>query len=226
MMQQGITSMGALMNSKRWLIPLTGLLFVVLAVVGSLIGGEPKDAGNPAQEIVDHYIDNKDSIIIGAAIFGLACVALVFFAGYLRTVLRRAEGEGGMLSALTVVGAAIMAVGLAIDATILFAIAEAADDLEPASVQALQAFWDNDFMPIAVGLVVFLLSSGIAMVRYGVLPKWLGWIAIVLGIVGLTPLGFFAFLAGGLWIAVVSVMLALRERRPSAGAVPTNVAVG
>ena len=154
-----------------------------------LIGGEPKDAGNPAQEIVDHYIDNKDSIIIGAAIFGLACVALVFFAGYLRTVLRRAEGEGGMLSALTLVGAGIMATGLAIDATLLFAIAEAADDLDPAAVQTLQAFWDNDFMPIAVGSVVFLLSSGIAIVRYSVLPKWLGFVAIILGIVGLTPAG-------------------------------------
>jgi len=214
------------MNSKRWLVPLTGLLFVVLAVVGSVIGGEPKDAGNTAQEIVDHYVDNKSAIVFGAAILGLACVALVFFAAYLRMVLRREEGDGGMLSALTLVGAAIMAVGLAIDATILFAIAEAADDIEPTSVETLQAFWDNDFMPIAVGLVVFLLSSGIAITRYAVLPKWLGWAAIVLAVVGMTPLGFFAFLAGGLWIAVVSVMLSLRARRPDAATLPSNVAVG
>ena len=131
-----------------------------------------------------------------------------------------------MLSPLVLVGAAIMAVGLAIDVTILFAIAEAADDLEPASVQTLQALWDNDFMPIAVGMVVFILSAGIAIVRYGALPKWLGWVAIVLAVVGMTPLGFFAFLAGGLWIAVVSVMLALQARRPDGGIVPTDVALG
>ena len=214
------------MNGKRWLVPLTGLLFVVLAVVGSVIGGEPKEASNPAQEIVDHYVDNKSSIIIGAAILGAACVALVFFASHLRTVLRRAEGEGGMLSPLILVGAAIMATGLAIDATILFAIAEAADDIEPASVQALQALWDNDFMPIAVGMVVFILSSGIAIVRYGTLPKWLGWVAILLAVAGITPAGFFAFLAGGLWIAVVSVLLALRARRPDGAPLPGNVAVG
>jgi hypothetical protein len=214
------------MNGKRWLVPLTGLLFVVLAVVGSFIGGEPKEASNPAQEIVDHYVDNKSSILFGAAILGAACVALVFFGSYLRTVLRRAEGEGGMLSPLILVGAAIMAVGLAIDVTIRFAIAEAADDIEPASVQALQALWDNDFMPIAVGMVVFILSSGLAIVRYGTLPKWLGWVAIVLAIVGITPAGFFAFLAGGLWIAVVSVLLAVRARRPEGAALPVNVAVG
>ena len=214
------------MNSKRWLVPLTGLLFVVLAVVGSLIGGEPKEASNPAEEIVAHYVDNKSSIIVGAAIFGAACVALVFFAGYLRTVLRRVEGEGGMLSALILVGAAIMAVGLAFDATILFAIAEAADDIEPASVQTLQALWDNDFMPIAVGMVVFILSSGLAILRYGVLPKWLGWVAILLAVAGITPAGFFAFLAGGVWIAIVSVVLAMRARRPDGAALPFNVAVG
>jgi hypothetical protein len=215
-----------MMNSKRWLIPLTGLLFVVLAVVGSLIGGEPKDASNPAQEIVDHYVDNKSSIMFGAAILAVGVVAFVFFAGYLRTVLRRAEGAGGMLSPLILIGAAIMAVGFAIDVTILFAIAEAAEDIEPESVRTLQALWDNDFMPMAVGLVIFTLSSGIAIVRYGVLPKWLGWVAIVLAVVGITPIGFFAFLAGGLWIAVVSVMLALQARRPDGATLPTNVAVG
>lgn len=214
------------MNSKRWLVPLTGLLFVALAVVGSVIGGAPKNAGNPPQEIVDHYIDNKSSIIYGAALLGFGCVALVFFASYLRTVLRRAEGDAGMLSPLTLVGAAIMAVGLALDATILFAIAEAADDIEPTSVQTLQALWDNDFMPIAIGTVIFLLSSGIAIARYGALPKWLGWVAIAVAIVGMTPLGFIAFLAGGLWIAVVSVLLALRARRPNAASLPTNIAVG
>jgi hypothetical protein len=131
-----------------------------------------------------------------------------------------------MLSALILVGGAIMAVGLAIDMTILFAIAEAADDIEPESVRTLQALWDNDFIPIAIGVVIFLLSSGIAIARYGVLPKWLGWVAIVLAVVGLTPVGFVAFLAGGLWMAVVSVMLALQARRSDAGTLPANIAVG
>jgi hypothetical protein len=213
------------MNGKRWLDPLTGLLFVVLAIVGSLIGGQPKDATHPAQEIVDHYVDNKDAIMFGALILGIACVAFLFFAAHLRSVLQRAEGEGGWLSPLTLVGAGVMAVGLAIDITILFAIAEAADDIEPASVQTLQAFWDNDFMPIAVGQVVFLLSSGIAIARYGALPKWLGWVAIIVGVVGMTPLGFVAFLAGGLWIAVVSIVLAVRDRQPAIAPMPP-VAVG
>jgi hypothetical protein len=209
------------MRNKGWLLPLTGLLFVVLAIIGFAVSGEPPDAKDPAQEIVAHYVDNENSVIFGAALVGFAAVALVFFAGYLRTVLRAAEGEGGMLSALTLAGAAIMAVGAALDATISFSLAEAADDIEPAAVQALQALFDNDFMPIAVGTVVFLLSTGIAIARYGVLPRWLGWIAIVLAVVGLTPLGFAAFLGSGVWIAIVSVLLALRARSTPASAAPS-----
>jgi hypothetical protein len=63
----------------------------------------------------------------------------------LRKVLRAAEGEGGMLSAVALAGATVMAVGAAIDATISFTLAETADNIEPTAVQALQALWDNDF---------------------------------------------------------------------------------
>jgi hypothetical protein len=60
--------------------------------------------------------------------------------------------------------------------------------------------------------VVFLFSTGISIVRHAALPKWLGWIAILLGVLGVTPAGFLAFMGGGIWILVVSVMLALRTR--------------
>ena len=41
---------------------------------------------------------------------------------------------------------------------------------------------------------MLLLATGLSIVLYGALPKWLGWIAILLGVIGLTPIGFFAFL--------------------------------
>jgi hypothetical protein len=194
------------------LAPLTGVAFVVVAIVGFAVGGEPPGADDPVQEIVDHYVDNKDSVEIGAAMVGVAAALLIFFGGYLRKVLRAAEGEGGTLSAVVLVGAAVMAVGAALDATISFALAESADDVDPTAVQALQALWDNDFMPLAVGSTVFLLASGISVVRHAALPKWLGWAAILFGIISLTPAGFIGFLGGALWILVVSVMLALRAR--------------
>ena len=203
-------------KSSEWLVPLTGVAFVVLVIVSLIIGGEPPSADEPAQEIVDHYIDNKSSIQIGAFLGAVAGTLLVFFFGHVRKVLRAAEGEGGMLSLVALVGAAIVALGAAIDGTISFAIAEAADDIEPASVQTLQALWDNDFLPFALGSQVLWFAAGISIVRHGSLPKWLGWVAIVFGVASLTPIGFFAFVAGAVWILVVSILLSQRARGGSA----------
>jgi hypothetical protein len=203
-------------RSTEWLAPLTGVAFVVLVIISFLIAGEPPSADDPVEEIVDHYIDNKDSVQIGAFLGTVAGTLLVFFFGYVRKVLRAAEGEGGMLSLLSLVGAVIIALGAAIDGTIAFAIAEAADDIEPTSVQTLQALWDNDFLPFALGTQVLWFATGISIVRHGALPKWLGWVAIAFGIVSLTPIGFFAFLVGVVWILVVSIMLTMRARGGSA----------
>jgi hypothetical protein len=201
------------MNGRyEWLAPLTGVAFVVLVIISFVIAGEPPSADDPAQEIVDHYIDNKDSVQIGAFLGTIAGTLLIFFFGYVRKILRAAEGEGGMLSLLALAGAVIIALGAAIDGTISFAIAEAADDIEPASVQTLQALWDNDFLPFALGTQVLWFATGISIVRHGALPKWLGWVAIVFGVASLTPIGFFAFLAGAVWMLVVSILLTLRAR--------------
>jgi hypothetical protein len=199
------------MNRER-LTPLTGVAFVLLAIVALVIAGEPPEASSAAREIVDHYVDNKDSIVAGSLIAGLALIALIFFAGHLRKVLDAADKDASALPSLVLAGASVMAVGIALDSTILLGLAESAEDIDPSAVQALQALWDNDFIPIAVGTVVFLLSAGISVVRTGALPRWLGWIAIVLAIIGVTPAGFVAFLGGGLWILVVSVLLSMRAR--------------
>jgi hypothetical protein len=203
------------MKRFEWLAPLTGVAFVVILIIGFLVGGEPPDVKNPPQEIVDHYVDNKDSVQIGVGLELIAAALLLFFAGYLRKVLRAAPGEGGMLPAVALAGATVMAAGAALDGTISFVLAESADDIEPASVQALQALWDNDWPMIALGAAVLLLASGLSIALYGALPRWLGWIGIVLGVVGLTPIGFVSFLGGGLWIVVVSVLLTLRARAPT-----------
>lgn len=201
------------MNNKNWLGALTGLGFVVLAIAGFMVSGEPPDPSeDPVQEVVDFYADNDSSIWIGVMLQGIAASLLVFFGGYVRKVLRAAEGEGHMLSAVALAGATIAAIAIAIDATINVALVETVEDIEPTAVQALSALWSNDFVPIAMGTQVFMLATGISVVRHGALPKWLGWVAIVLGVAAVSPAGFFAFIGTGLWIAVTSIMLTMRER--------------
>jgi len=208
--------------NKDRLLPLTGLLFVVLLIVSFAVAGEPPDADEPVGEIVEHYVDNDGAIWASTIIGGLAVLSLLFFGSYLRKLFAAVEPPGhGLLSPLVLTAAAIMAVGAGIDMTISVALAEAAEDIDPVGVQALQALWDNDFMPIAIGIVLLLLSSGLSIVKYGALPTWLGWLAIVIAVVGMTPVGFAAFPLGGIWVIIVSILLAVRAGRTPAPGVDT-----
>ena len=206
------------MTGKSWIGALTGLAFVVLAIVCVAVGGgePPNPTDDSVEEIVEFYVDNDSSIWIAAIGSTIAATLLVFFGGYLRMILREAEGEGHTLSTVTLAGATILAIAIAVDAMINIALVESVEDIEPGATQALSALWSNDFLPIALGGQVFTLAAGISIVRHGALPKWLGWVAIVIGVLAVTPVGFFAFLAAAIWIAVVSIMLALRARAGNA----------
>ena len=197
---------------KELIGPLLGIGFIVVLVISFLVmGDEPPEADEGGQAVIDHYVENKDSIQASAVIGVVAALLLVFFANYLRRVF--AEAGEVTLSATVLVGAAIVATAAAIDGTISFALAEAAEDLDPAAAQAVQAIWDNDWLPFALGILIFLFSAGIATLKSGVLPAWLGWAAIVLAVVGLTPIGFAAFLGAAIWILVVSGLLLARANR-------------
>jgi hypothetical protein len=198
---------------RDWIAPATGLAFVVFAVLSFAIGGEPPGTDDPVEEIVDHYLDNQDAVVASAILATVAALLLVFFANYLRGVLAAAEGGGPRLSPLVLTGAAVMAVGITIDSTIYLALAESADDIDPTAVQALQALWDNDFLPIALGTTIFLISAAGSILRTGALPRWLGWVGIALAVLSFTPIGWVAFLGGGLWVAALAIVL---MRRPPA----------
>jgi hypothetical protein len=204
-------------RTKEWLVPLTGVAFIVIVAIGFIVGGgEPKSADDPVNEIVDYYLDNKGSIQASSYLGAAAGLLLILFGAYLRKVLRAAGGPDEMLSLVAFIGLVLVAVGFAIDVTIQLALAEAADDIDPVAVQALQALWDNDFVPLALGALTFLLATGVAVIRSGFLPKWLGWVMLLLAVVSLTPIGFVSFIGTALLVPVISIVLSVRAFRTAA----------
>ena len=197
------------MNGKLGWLPLTGLAFIVLLIVSFALGGSPPNpADDSVEEIVDFYDD--DARMFGAALQTVAAALLIFFASYL---YRRFSAGGAQASAiLIVVGAVTTAIGIAIDGTITFALADYADDLEPGAVDALSALWNSDFLPLAMGMFVFLMGFGVAIVRHGELPRWMGWVAIVASLTAISPAFPVAAIVAVLLIAVSAVMFARRER--------------
>jgi hypothetical protein len=145
--------------------------------------------------------------MFAAFLLALAVVFLFFFLGVLRAVLRAGESGPGRLSAVAFAGGIVLGVGILSFAGFTFALADGADHLTPQAAQALNTLNSDFFFPLAAGLATLLIATGISSLGSRVLPAWAGWIALVLGIAAITPLGFFAFLAFGLWTLAVSVML-------------------
>ncbi len=194
---------------------LTGVGFAVFLIASFVVAGEPPAQDDSTQEIVDFYTDNDDQVWIGVSLSMIAATLLVLFGGYLRKVLRAAEGEGHMLSSVVLAGATIVAVGAAIDATLSVALVETVDDIDPTALQAINAVWNNDYIPIGLGAMILSLSAGLSIVRHGALPAWLGWAAIVFAVIAVTPIGFAGVIGTALWIIVVSIMLAMRADSPA-----------
>ena len=212
------------MTDRGWMAPLTGLAFFLITIIVFTAVGEPPDVDGPVEEIVDFYVDNEGTQILGALLEGIAATLFVIFGAVVLRELRAVEGGRSILGHLALAGTIVFAVGLAIDATISFALTETAEEIDPSAVQALAALWHNDFVPFAVGMQIFLLGTGIGIVRYGILGKWIGWIAIALAVLALSPIGFAAFIGSGLLVAIMSVMLAMRAkaRQPIVPTAPTT----
>jgi hypothetical protein len=195
--------------------PLSGVLAVALAVVSIIVTGfDDVAADDSVVTVVEFWRDNDSQQIAGAIISALALVPLLWFLGSLRSALRAAEGETGRLSAIAFAGGIVLVAGGAVDASMQFAVADTADELPPVATQTLSALYSDFFLIFPVGLATFLLASALAILRTGALPSWVGWVALVLGVVALTPISFFVFFLILVWIAIVSVMLFQRQPRP------------
>jgi hypothetical protein len=202
------------------LAPLTGVAFVVLFVAAFAISGETPDVDDPVDEVRAYWVDN-DAENIWAAAFGVwGSVLAIWFGASLRTALRRVEGEPGRLSGLVFAGWIVFAVGALAFAGFGFAAADVADEANVGDdvIQTLSIL-NSDFFPILTGgLAVAMLATGIAVLRHGGIPRWLGYVALLLGIAAVTPIGFFSFLVTGIWVLIVSVLLYRGEGAPTAGA--------
>jgi len=202
------------MKPSRWerLAPLTGVLFVVIVVVSFSIGGSTPEEDDPAAKVQAFYVAHHDKQSALALLVALSIPFLLFFSSTLRHYLRRMGGTGQLANA-AFAGGILAAAGFGFVSSVHLAVANAGEHATTIStIPTLNVLDNNDFIPAAAGAAVLVFSAGLAVVRHGGLPKWLGWVGILIGIVTFTPAGFFAFLAAGLWILIASILLTMAMR--------------
>jgi hypothetical protein len=204
--------------TSRQLLPLSGVVSVLLILVSFIIVGESPDLDAAPSDVVSYYTDNDSSLQFGGALLALGSFFFLLFSTTVTSLLRRDPARGSVAANFSLGGGIVFAVGLTIFAGLGFTAGDAVDDVGPATLQTLHALEMDMFFTVAVGTAAFLLGTGIGALKTGLLPRWLAWAAIVIGIVALTPGGFFSFLALGIWTLVASAMLAMREgAAPSPG---------
>jgi hypothetical protein len=198
-------------NISKWFPPLCGLIAVALGVAVTILIGQGQDATKKtAQEIVNHYQDNDTKETIGSLCIGFVGVFTLYFGGWLRRVLRDAEGPDGILSAVVFGAAVVFSAGAAVGGSIHLALPDLANDIDPVALQAINGIDYDLFMFFPVGLGTMVLASGISVVRHGAMPRWLGWAGVVAGGLFFTPGFFIAFVAVPAWIVIVSIMGVMR----------------
>jgi hypothetical protein len=157
--------------------------------------------------------DSESQHQIAAYLVALGAIALLFFAAHWRSVLRILD-PGGRMGNVALTGATVASAGFLTGAMIHAALAEAANKATVAdpALQALNALDNWSFYVFGPSMAAFMLASGLALLRgRPLLPRWLAWAAVVIGVAGLIPfVGFFAFLLTGIWVLVVSLMLFTR----------------
>jgi hypothetical protein len=196
------------MSSNNWerYAPLTGVAFFVIVLIGFLIGGDTPGSHDSAIKAEAFYTRHRDQQMVASFIIMWGAIFLPFFVSTLKRALDWSGGTGRLANACFA-GGIIYTMGFFLLATVHLALADGAGKTTPQVTQTLNVLDNNDFIPVGAGLGIFILSAGLAIVRYRALPAWLGWSAIVIGILAFTPAGFFAFLLGGVWILVTSIVL-------------------
>lgn len=204
-----------------------GLLAIVFSIGGfSLIGaaGLAVEGGAPRDEVTEALADaNADLALAGIYIDTLGSLFFVLFLAALWRVFGRAEGEGGWLAVgILVAGVLTIAAGLG-DKGAFYAILIRADDgLDPDVAAGLYSSASGFFNIARAFGGLFALLGAIAVWRTGVLGRWMGWVGLVSGVVGIasavapeSSLAQSAFPFFPLWIAAVSISLIVRRERPS-----------
>ena len=207
------------MKSRTALV-ISAVVAVALWVAGILIAdAAPSNISDNASDaqVLAWVQHNANTLIVGAWLFMLGCVALVFFAGILRERLATAEGGNHLLANVAFGGAIAAAVlGMGTNSDIATAINK--DSTSPAAAAAFHHIGDLFFMGAELMLIPFIAAVSLLAWRTAVLPRWWAVFGLVVAVVlAVGPIGWAALIFGTpIWTLGTSLLVGRRVRRSAA----------
>jgi hypothetical protein len=211
--------------TDRWerYAALSGVIAVVLWVVGLLVGGDVTNKDEAAR-ILAAVKDHDARILVGGLIWTVGTAFFIWFLGVLRSRMYVAEGGTARLTATGFAGGVATAICIALAPGGDMAAALNKNDIDASAASALHNMGDAFFIGAEYLLPVLLVAAGLLALRTGLLPKWLAWVSFLIALVLLIgPIGWAALIfAFPLWVLVVSVLLWRSAERPAATPVATG----
>ena len=213
---------------ERW-SPLAGVLAVAgMLIAFALISGAPGTNDSDAK-ITTYFTtqSHQTRSIVAFFVFLAGILFLLAFFSVLRTRLVAAEGEAaGRLGALAY-GSGVASAVFWVAAMALFSgPALTADDtgrfhLDPNTFRLVSdtgyEFW---VAAVVTGALVVWATSAVAL-RTGLLPRWFGWLGIIVGVIQLFAIVFFPVFVYWGWILLAALMLARRTTGARSPTAPT-----
>ena len=201
---------------------LSGLVFVVLAVIGSILLFDGPSDSSPAK-MTSYYgsSSNRTHFHIGWLLTGLALFALIWFVAALRERVRESEQaspeQGTFLSTIVLVGGTVYIAVTMAGIAVADGIKTMSDDTYHHQVYSglIHAAGDATYLLVVTAgaaMAALIFATSIAIRRYAILPRWVGWFGFAAGVAAIFSLVFFTMLLWLLWIAVASVSLFLASR--------------
>jgi hypothetical protein len=216
------------------LLPWSGVAAFVLILASFPVGGSTPKADAPVSDVVAFYTKNTGTQTASSVLMGLGAVFLLIFAAMLASELRRRDERASVSAALLLLGAGILVVSLAVFAGFGLAIADLVGHIDDAAINVLNVLSQEAafVFVVTIGTSAFMFGAGSGVLTTSIVPRWLGWVAIVLGVIAAIPshvlgglldhIGFIGFAGLILWCAIVGIMLATRSKMSAAPATATS----
>jgi hypothetical protein len=191
------------------LAPLSGIVFVAAFIVGFFVlSSGTTQVTDSAQTITSYYANHHQKAELVVGIIAVGLVFLAIFVAFLHGHLRAAETSDNLWSTVMLIGGIAGVTTFFVAGGVHVALADGGTHgFGPDSMVALNGLDNNILISFVFALGLMLLGVAGATIKTAALPKWLGWAALVLGILCFTPVWFLGAALGLIWIVIASITL-------------------
>jgi hypothetical protein len=188
-----------------------GAILLPLAILFSFFTSD--DSGDTAAEVIAYAKDHETDVWLLQIIALTAPLLIGLFVASLRVRLRAANPA---YQALTLIGGTLFIAFLGVGLTLWAAPLLSADELTNAGADAYLAFDDVGWVLLGMGGIsigAMIIAVSLAALDLGLVPKWAGWVSVLLGVISLATIVAVGIFAWAAWLIAAGLFLLLGRDR-------------